>query len=134
MNQDSISTWMSHFTFLDYMMMIYISAFFIFMFKCIYMMLLILITFKILKKMNVFCIFYDFSRLFPIFSPMLPRSCNQDPRRLFAKADFFNIDLKWLHKSHFMINWAEKLKLSHKVLNLKIKRWNEGFFSIKSLY
>ena len=35
--------------------------------------------------------FADFCRFLPIFLPMLPRSCNQDPRRFFAEAEFFNI-------------------------------------------
>ena len=41
----------------DYMMMIYISAFFIFMFQYVFLMLLLLYMFKILKEMHVFSIF-----------------------------------------------------------------------------
>ena len=37
--------------------------------------------------------FADFCRFLPIFSSMLPRSCNQDPRRFFVEAEFFNIGM-----------------------------------------
>jgi len=36
-----------------------------------------------------FLMFADVCRFFPIFSPMLPRSCIQDPCRFFVDADFF---------------------------------------------
>jgi hypothetical protein len=53
--QHSISTLMYNFLFgIHY---IYISDFSIFMCQCVYLMLLLLYMFKILKKMNIFCIF-----------------------------------------------------------------------------
>ena len=41
----------------DYMMMIYIGAFFIFMFQYVFLMLLLLYMFKILKKCMYFLFF-----------------------------------------------------------------------------
>jgi hypothetical protein len=53
--QHSISTLMYNFLFgIHY---INISDFSIFMCQCVYLMLLLLYKFKILKKMNIFCIF-----------------------------------------------------------------------------
>ena len=75
--------------------MISISVFSIFMCQCIYLMSLLLYMLKIVKKMNIFCLFKylswfaDFCRFFP---PMLPRRCFLDPRRFFADADVFYYD------------------------------------------
>ena len=72
--------------------MISISVFSIFMCQCIYLMSLLLYMLKIMKKMNVFCLFKylprfaDFCRFFP---PMLPRRCFLDPCRFFVDADVF---------------------------------------------
>jgi hypothetical protein len=64
----------------------YISV--ISMCQCVYLMLLLLYMFKILKKMNIFC--FNVCRGFPIFCRLLPKRFFPDPRRLFAVANLIN--------------------------------------------
>jgi hypothetical protein len=86
--QHSISTLMYNFLFgIHY---IYINDFSIFMCQCVYMMLLLLHMFKILKK-NIYFVVFNVCRGFPFFCQHLPKRFFPDPRRLFVDADFFNI-------------------------------------------
>ena len=111
MFHDTVSTLMYHFTFGMTTWWWYISM--LSPYLCSNVFIWCYCCFKCLKfwKTWMYFVFCNVSRLFPIFSPMLPRSCIRDPCRLFQhwSQHYHPLWFVFLEKQ-WKMRWLESLR------------------------